>query len=92
MNEYVCVVRPILSDVAFKDPESLAGRGPIKTTFLFCCFFMRRERIQVPLKAGHHRPASERPLRPFEWHFACEPMTGVSLTFLASGYQGKVGR
>ena len=28
---------------------------------------MRGYRIQIPLKAGHHRPASE---TPFKWHFA----------------------
>ena len=27
---------------------------------------MRGERIQIPLKAGHHRPASETPA--FRWH------------------------
>ena len=31
----------------------------------------RRKRIQIPLKMGHHRPASE---TPFKWRFAGGPM------------------
>ena len=32
---------------------------------------MRGERIQIPLQAGHHRPASE---TSFKWRFAGVPM------------------
>ena len=32
---------------------------------------MRGERIQLPLKAGHHRPANK---TPFTWRFAGGPM------------------
>ena len=34
-------------------------------------FFIRGKRIQISLKAGHHRPASE---TPFKWRFAGGPM------------------
>ena len=30
-------------------------------------FFLVNEWIQIPLKSGHHRPASE---TPFKWYFA----------------------
>ena len=32
--------------------------------------------VQIALKAGHHRPASE---TPFKWHFAGGPMKGPTL-------------
>ena len=49
--------------------------------FFFFCFFMGRgggglmvgERIHIPLKAGHYRPASE---MPFKWRFADGPTIG----------------
>ena len=41
------------------DPESFVRRGATLTFFLFS--FFRGERIQLSLKAGHHRPASEAP-------------------------------
>ena len=34
-------------------------------------FFLINEWIQIPLKSGHHRPASEKPLK---WRFAGVPM------------------
>ena len=37
-----------------------AGGNTILTTVFF--FFFKEERIQISLKAGHHRPASETPL------------------------------
>ena len=41
---------------ACADPERFARGGPTLTTFFL--YFMRGERIQIPVKAGHHRPAS----------------------------------
>ena len=35
-------------------------------------FFLVNEWIQIPLKSGHHQPASE---RPFKWCFPGVPMT-----------------
>ena len=34
---------------------------------LFFVFFLVNEWIQIPLKSGHHRPASD---TPFKWRFA----------------------
>ena len=45
-------------------PESFSEGATL--TFFFCFFFflfLVDERIQIPLKAGHHRPASVTPLR-----------------------------
>ena len=50
------------------DPESFARGGQTLATFFF---FDGGERIQIPLKAGHHLPASE---TPFKWRFAGGPM------------------
>ena len=50
------------------DPETFARGGPTLQT---CFFFLRGEMIQVPLKAGHHRSASE---TPFKWWFAGVPI------------------
>ena len=51
------------------DPDSFSRGGPTLTTFSFCPFLDNAgERIQIPLKVGHHRPASKRHLN------------GVSLT------------
>ena len=47
------------------DPESFFQRGP--TFFLF----LVDEGIQIPLKAGQHRPASE---TPYKWRFAGVPI------------------
>ena len=44
--------------------RSFARGGPT-----FC--LIRGKRIQIALKAGHYRPASE---TPFKWRFAREPM------------------
>ena len=38
---------------------------------VFFFSFFRGERIQISLKSGHRRPASE---TPFKWHFAGVPM------------------
>ena len=48
-------------------------RGSNFDNFFFFFFFklMRGEMIQIPLKVGHHRPASE---TPFKWRFAGGPM------------------
>ena len=59
------------------DSKSFARGGPALTTF-FCFVFMEGGRIQIPLKAGHHLPASETPWRfaggpimtPLKWRFA----------------------
>ena len=57
------------------DPESFARGGPTLRTFFFSFsfffFLMRGKKIQITLKAGHHRPASE---TPFKWRFAGGPM------------------
>ena len=45
------------------DPESLVRGGPTLTSV----FRRKRRSKQIPLKAGHHRPASE---TPFKWRFA----------------------
>ena len=45
-----------------EDPESFVRGGPTLTFF----WLMRGDRIQIPLKSGHHRPASE---APFKWCF-----------------------
>ena len=42
------------------DPESFV-RGGATLTFFFLFSFFRGERIQILLKAGHHRPASKAP-------------------------------
>ena len=50
----------------------LSERSNFNFLFLFSFFFlMRRGRIQIPLLAGHERPASE---TPFKWRFAGGPM------------------
>ena len=38
-------------------PESFVRGGPTLQRFFLCLF--RGERIQISIKAGHHRPASE---------------------------------
>ena len=48
------------------DPESFARGGPTLTGFVFLFFFVWGERIQIALKADHHRPASK---MPFKWPF-----------------------
>ena len=53
-------------DIACADPESFVRGGPT--------FFMSGERVQIAIKAGNHRPASE---TPFKWRFA--GLNGVSL-------------
>ena len=51
------------------DPESFARGGSALTTFFFPD--NEGERIQIPLKLGHHRAASE---TPFKWCFAGGPI------------------
>ena len=50
------------------DPESYVRGGPTLQLWqrFFFSFFLG-ERIQISLKSGHHRPASE---TPFKWRFA----------------------
>ena len=48
------------------DPESF-----LRGVQLFFSFFLVYDWIQIPLKSGHHRPASETPLK---WCFAGVPM------------------
>ena len=59
---------------ACADPESFV-RGDSTLTFylllLYFFFLMGEGRIQIPLIAGHQRPASE---TPFKWRFAGGPM------------------
>ena len=45
----------------------LAKGGPTLTLL----YFLDDEGFQIPLKAGHHRSASE---TPFKWRFAGVPM------------------
>ena len=44
---------------AWADPESLIKGVQLSSETLFFFSLMRGERIQIPLKAGHQRPASE---------------------------------
>ena len=48
----------IFSTLAFEDLARIQKGSPTLTTF-----FMSGERIQIPLKAGHHLTASETPLK-----------------------------
>ena len=45
-----------------RDPESFSAEQP---------FSLVDERIQILLREGHHRPASE---KPFKWRFVGGPM------------------
>ena len=66
------------------DPESFVRGGPTLTVFFFVffsCFFfwlMIRGRTQIPLLAGHQRPASE---TQFKWGFAGGPMMAQLVAF-----------
>ena len=51
----------ILLSLACADPEKFVRGGPTLTTFFFFFKLMRGDMIQIPLKADHHRPASETP-------------------------------
>ena len=65
-GRYTRISGPLTSAyIPCTDPESFV-RG---SNFFF---LMRGERIQIPLKAGHHWPASETPFTctPFKWRFA----------------------
>ena len=62
--------------VACADPESFVRGGPTLTSFVFFCFcFFFVDGMEggskLPLKVGHHRPASETPLK---WRFAGVPI------------------
>ena len=51
--------------------QKVLSEGSNTDGFL-CCFLVDgMERIEMPLKVGHHQPASETPLK---WHFASVPM------------------
>ena len=66
------------------DPGSFVRGGATKLCRrFFCCFFLVGERIQIPLKAGHHRLASE---TPFKWRFGRRPIMVQHLIFMI--YQG----
>ena len=65
-----CILAMSLN-LACADPENFVRGGPTLTTYLFFLKLMRGEMIQIPLKAGHHQPASE---TPFKWRFAGGPM------------------
>ena len=51
------------------DPENFVRGGPTSDIF-----FDGGQRIQLTLKAGHHRPTSE---TPFKWGFAGGPMMAL---------------
>ena len=57
--------RKLIREISCADPESFVRGVPTLTTFLFW-----EGRIQIPLLAGHQRPASE---TPFKWRFAGGP-------------------
>ena len=63
------VQKAAVSIVSCADPESSARGGPTLT--MFFSSDNEGERIQIPLKVGHHRPASK---MPFKWCFAGGPM------------------
>ena len=58
------------------DPESFFRGGPTLTSFFFAFFFSFffkfLEGLQIPLKAGHHRPASETPFNLNGVSLACQ--------------------
>ena len=64
-----------MSYYACADPESFVNSENV--------FFLliRGERIQLPLKAGHDRSASE---TPFKWRFAGGPMIAQHVDWLPS--------
>ena len=55
--------------IAHAYPESFIRGGPNLTKFDFSV--AEEKRIQIPLKAGHHRSDSE---KPFKCRFAGEPV------------------
>ena len=62
------LVQFIYPNVSCSDPESFvkASDGVRFNSDIFFCFYlflMRGERIQIPLKAGHHWPASKTPFK-----------------------------
>ena len=59
-----------MKQAACADLESFARGGPTPKTF-FVCLVNEAERIQIPLKVGHHRPVRE---TPFKWRFGGGPM------------------
>ena len=65
-----------LNGLRMRGSRKFCQRGPTLTfyfcfLFFFFFFLMRGGRIQIPLLAGHQRPASE---TPFKWRFAGGPM------------------
>ena len=63
----IALVSSIRYNLVCADPETFVRGGTTLTTFCFFFMLMRGEMIQIPLKAGKHRPASE---TPFQWRFA----------------------
>ena len=68
------IKRPVLSKIIrclklsgqhinFADPESFASGGPNVVVFFLLLLVYEGKRIQIPLKAGYHRPTSETPLK-----------------------------
>ena len=70
----------------FADPESFL-RGALSFDDFFVCFFMRGGRIQIPLLAGHERPAGE---TPFKWRFAGGPIMAQLGSFVVLRGSGPV--
>ena len=64
------------------DPDSFARCGPTLTTFFFVFFLVDEGRIQIPLSAGHHRPASE---TPFRWRADVGPTLNAGLVARGPG-------
>ena len=73
------------------DPEHFARGSPTLTTFFSD---NEGERFQIPLKVGHHRPAS---VTSFKWSLAKRHLNGVSLAgrwwhfYVFTGGGGGVG-
>ena len=60
----------LIREISCAEPESFV-RGVPTLTFFFVFISLKSEgTIQIPLLAGHQRPASE---TPFKWRFAGGP-------------------
>ena len=61
----------------YVDPESFFRGGRTLTTFFFCSYMcIVNKGFHIPLKVGHHRPASE---TPFKWRFNDGPKLNADL-------------
>ena len=80
--EFACHFSMFSFSIALSaDPESFVRGGQTQSMFFcfffcfffvfFCCFFWGRTNIEIPLKAGQYRSASE---TPFKWRLAGGPM------------------